>query len=129
MGNLTRNFDREDFWCHCSRPDCAGHALICRMDVVNDIQDVRDFLGEPIIIDRGVSCAAHNKELGGTDDSRHLPKHADALDLRCHSSEQRYRLVRGIIMLGRFTFIEVADKHVHVDKRPGDNRLIIGESK
>lgn len=129
MGDVAKNFDKSDFQCHCvvCREDPARPAS--KPEVISAVQDVRDLLGKPLIITRGVSCAAHNAAIGGSRDSRHLPHHADAVDLASHSSEEAYRIMRALILLGQFTLIEVCGRHIHADMRPGEKRLIIGQSK
>ncbi len=127
MGDVSRNFSLEDFQCRCqvcaTDPDRPG----LKAEALNALQNVRDFLGEPIIINRGVSCSAHNQALGGAGDSRHLPEHADAVDCRSFGSDYAYRLVRAAMTLGKFSFIELAPDHLHLDMRPGDKRLITGK--
>lgn len=129
MGDITKNFSKSDFQCCCvvCREDPARPAT--KSEAINALQDVRDFLGKPLIVNRGVSCPAHNGALGGAGDSRHLPQHADAIDLACNGSEEAYRIVRALITLGKFTFIEVSPHHIHIDMRPGEKRLITGPDK
>ncbi len=127
MGNLTRNFDREDFGCHCHACAVQKDFPISKPEAIDALQNVRDVYGQPIHVARGLSCAAHNEEIGGAGDSRHLPEHADGLDLRVTSSAESYDLVHAIMVAGQFTFIEIARRHVHVDMRPGPQRLIFGE--
>lgn len=73
----------------------------------------------------GVRCPVHNSAVGGAGDSRHLPVHADAVDVACTDSVERFRLVKCAIAAG-FSFIEVCPAHVHVDRREGALRLILG---
>ncbi len=128
MGDLTKNFSRIDFMCHCEACRASlEERPIVKDEVVDAIQSMRDILGEPLYVTRGLSCAAHNAALGGADDSRHLPEHADALDIRSAGSQQAYRIVAAAILDRRFTFIEVAPGHIHLDMRPGEKRLITGK--
>ena len=130
MGDVSRNFDRSDFLCRCAVCAVDPTVLPCtKTEVINALQDMRDLFGQPLVVDRGVSSKTHNAAIGGSSDSRHLPQHADAIDLACNSSEQAYRIVRSCILLGKFTFIEVSPKHIHLDMRPGDKRLITGPDK
>lgn len=127
MGDLTKDFSRAEVGC-----PCAACALLPRRPMptdkaLNALQDVRDFYGQPIRINRGVSCAAHNAAVGGASDSGHLPEHAYAFDLACDRSNARYSLLKAILVLGEFSFVEVAAGHIHIDQRPGSPRLIIGE--
>ncbi len=99
------------------------------MEAIYALESVRITYGKPILVTRGISCTAHNEEIGGSADSRHLPDHADAVDLASRDSEEAYGLVAALIRTGLFTFIEVCPKHVHADMRPGPFRLITGVDK
>ncbi len=130
MGDITKNFDRAEFECRCYTCRAIPEPRpATKLEVILALQDMRDLLGQPLLVDRGISCPVHNQELGGARDSRHLPQHADGVDVRCLDSAERYRIVRAAVYLGRFQFIEVCPSHVHLDMRPGDKRLITGVSK
>ena len=67
MGDLTKNFSRWEFACRCG---CGMDDI--RMELVEMLQEARDFLGEPININSGVRCPVHNLAVGGKSDSSHL---------------------------------------------------------
>lgn len=68
MGDLTNHFDRSEFACKCR---CG----LDRIDptLVQKLQRMRDIAGVPITITSGCRCEAHNKSVGGKNDSLHLP--------------------------------------------------------
>ncbi len=68
MGNVTRNFSRAEFACQCGCSLADPHPLL-----VTGLQEVRDIIGQPIIITSGCRCAEHNAAVGGVPDSQHLP--------------------------------------------------------
>ncbi len=138
MGDLTKDFSRHEFTCH--GPECAGQLNLpyTRIEVVSVCQLVRDFLGKPLRINRGVSCPAHNRAVGGERDSRHLPEHADAVDFDVDNAYQAFEIVHALIlvrdkalrgdpnvpsMAANMTF-RVYTGHVHVDFRPGGCRFL-----
>lgn len=129
MGDLTANFSRVEFMCPCY--ECGAHPdrPYTKIEVVNALQDLRNFLRESLRINRGVSCAAHNAAIGGARDSRHLPEYRDGADMESGSSEKTYRIIRYLMMQNAFTFIEICPKHIHVDMRPGTKKLIVGTDK
>lgn len=129
MGDLTTNFDRADFQCRCARCKTDSQRPGTKMEAVLALQDLRNLLRQPIVVTCGVRCASSNQALGGASDSRHLPKHADAIDIAYQSSEEAYQLLRRVMFQNEFSFVEVADKHIHLDMRPGPKRLIVGMSK
>lgn len=62
---MTTNFDREEFKCkHC------GLNIIDER-LVNRLQVVRDFIGQPMTILSGCRCEEYNKKVGGAPESFH----------------------------------------------------------
>lgn len=126
MGDITANFNIKDFQCHC--PRCADNPSRphTKIEVINAVQAIRDFLEEPVIITCGVRCEAHNKEIGGVRDSRHLPQYADAVDIAVADAYEAAAIARlawdhGI---GGATAIRPYKAHIHIDWRPGLGMLI-----
>jgi zinc D-Ala-D-Ala carboxypeptidase len=113
------NFKLDDFRCHCE--DCAHDPdrPSCLPEVMGAVQAVRDLMGKPLRLTRGVSCKKHNQAVGGAPDSRHLPEHRDAVDLACADSQEAFEIVAAVICQHFFTTIRVYPHHVHVDARPG----------
>jgi hypothetical protein len=64
MGDLTANFDLREFRCRCG---CGGHlefkGPITDLAVV--LQEIRDRLGQPIVVHSGYRCRRHNLLVGG----------------------------------------------------------------
>jgi zinc D-Ala-D-Ala carboxypeptidase len=124
MGDaVTPHFNRADFSCHCTA--CANTGPIVSADILGRVESIRNHVGEPLTLSCGVRCEAHNAAIGGAPDSRHLPIHADAVDIKCGDSQFRYKIVDAAIFVGA-TCIEICPEHVHVDWRPGEKILIIG---
>lgn len=79
MGDLTRNFSRREFRCRCGRKNCDAAPLDMRL--VYALQQLRDLIGVPIIINSALRCREHNRKVGGARNSRHLL--GTAADIRC----------------------------------------------
>lgn len=124
MGNYTKNFDRDDFQCRCEVCQRLPNRVYTKVGVVQALQRLRDRYGKPITVTRGVSCTHHNDEVGGAPDSRHLPHHADGIDIACANSEEAYKLVSLAISLGEFSTIRVYLHHIHLDRRPGPFKFL-----
>jgi hypothetical protein len=126
MGDLTKNFSIAEVRCKCSR--CAGleHPDLPTMSSLLKLQAVRDDMGVPLALSCAIRCVAHNKEVGGAEDSRHQPQFADAFDIDCTDSNLRYRIVASAIKNG-FRFVEVCPDHLHLDDRPALPKLITGD--
>jgi uncharacterized protein YcbK (DUF882 family) len=64
MGDLTRNFDREEF--ACKGGNCCGHSAPIRVEVVQALQELRDWLSHekgvdvPIFVASGFRCRRHD---------------------------------------------------------------------
>lgn len=71
--------------------------------------------GVPFIITSGKRSPEDNKRVSGVDDSAHM--RGLAVDLRCASSEDRYRMLQALFLVG-FRRIGLYDKHLHVDLDP-----------
>ena len=74
----------------------------------------RERVGEPVYINSGIRCAAHNAAVGGADDSRHM--YGDAADIRCDGKtpEQLYEIADEIFCDGG---VGLYDWGIHVDDR------------
>jgi zinc D-Ala-D-Ala carboxypeptidase len=63
---LSPNFTLAEFACRC----CG--AVRVDPELVRKLQQLRDRIGNPISITSGYRCPAHNKAVGGVEDSQHL---------------------------------------------------------
>ncbi len=80
------------------------------------LDDLRELVGKPFVINSGYRCPAHNREVGGAPNSQHL--HGRAADIACHDAGMRYALLVAAPLFG-MTGIGVAKTFVHVDNRRG----------
>lgn len=65
-------FKREEFRCKCGGKYCDGFPSEPSSKLVSLADRIRDHYGVPMIVSSGVRCAAHNKNVGGVANSRHL---------------------------------------------------------
>lgn len=75
MGDLTKNFSECEFVCKC----CGRLVLSSKLTAA--LQQLRDLIGEPIIVNCGYRCRKHNREVGGVPNSYHTK--GMAADIRC----------------------------------------------
>lgn len=67
MGDLSHNFDREEFACQCGCGfDTADAALL------EYLETIRSHFDRPVWITSGCRCDEHNDAEGGSPDSQHL---------------------------------------------------------
>lgn len=79
MGNLTKNFSREEFACKDGTP--VPKKLIGNVtELAQNLQALRDYLGVPVhITGSGYRTPSHNKKVKGAKNSQHL--YAKAADI------------------------------------------------
>lgn len=72
---LTENFNLQEF--ECTHPD-HNHVQLDEV-LLEKLQELRDFLGVPLIINSAYRCEERNKQVGGTRNSLH--KEGKAVDI------------------------------------------------
>lgn len=106
---VSKNFNLREFECHCC------HAVKLDLNLVEDLQKLRNILGHPIRITSGYRCPAHNKIVGGVENSQHLVgKAADIVIVGCDITPQQ---LAQIAAETGFDGIGVYKNFVHVDVR------------
>lgn len=79
---MTKNFSIHEFACKDGSP--VPEELIPNVqELANQLQVIRDYIGEPLQILSGYRSPAHNKKVGGKKASYHMK--AMAADLTCKS--------------------------------------------
>lgn len=68
---MTKNFKIHEFQCKCGC-EMPAEVLANIKELAENLQVVRDMLGEPIKINSAYRCEAHNKRIGGTIFSQHI---------------------------------------------------------
>lgn len=97
---------------------------------IDMLDNLRDKINEPIIVICGARCIKHNKEIGGTLNSKHIPikdSEIGAFDIKKKNPIYDAKLVLSAWEIG-FTLVEVCDKHIHIDNRPGEKMILWGQS-
>ena len=67
MGDIGKYFNRKEFGC----PDGCGFDNISQ-ELVDMLDDIREEMNEPMIINSGCRCKKYNKKIGGASNSAHL---------------------------------------------------------
>ena len=68
---MTENFKKIEFDCKCGC-EMPEDVLVNITKLANQLQYVRDNVARPININSGYRCEAHNKSVGGSENSQHL---------------------------------------------------------
>ena len=111
MGDISKNFNRAEFACHCG---CGFDTV--DVDTLKMVQDIRDHYNKPVIINSGCRCLKHNKNVGSKDTSQHTKAKAVDIKIRDIAPEKIAFFVNekhpdkyGII---------IHDNFIHLDPRP-----------
>ena len=117
MGNLTKNFDIDEFRC-----PCCGKVIdnIEFRRFVVFLQTARSYASFPFVITSGYRCPKHNAEVGGVPDSAHTK--GLAVDIRVRSTTEsaaagnhrRFAIVDAL-REANFKRIGVHELYIHVD--------------
>ena len=105
---LSKNFKRSEFKCQCG---CGANDI--SLDLVQRLQEVRDALGQMMVISSGVRCKKHNEAVGGSEHSSHIEGNATAVDIACPNSVYREKLLTAIMPV--FDRVGIAKTFIHCD--------------
>ena len=69
----TKNFDlkKDKLYCRCKGKYCTGYPAIINVDLLKDLQAIRDKYGATTVTSM-LRCKTHNKEVGGSASSKHI---------------------------------------------------------
>lgn len=108
--NVTKDFKYREF---ASKDGAATMKLDIK--AVQKLQQLRDGLNSPIIINSAYRSPSHNRNVGGATNSRHL--YGDAFDIRIpgYTPLEVANYAKGL----GFTGVSAYNTFTHVDTRPG----------
>lgn len=120
---LTENFNREEFDCR-DGTKVPAELMPNIQKLADQLQILRDNLGETIHVNSGYRSPAYNARIGGATNSQHMQ--AKAADITCKSKtpKQLAAYIEKLITSGTLKFggIGVYPGFVHVDIRSGKAR-------
>ncbi len=108
---IADNFLLSEFQCKGGK--CCGHSVKIDPNLVNILQQVRDYIGKPVHITSGYRCRKHNTAVGGAERSQHMLGTAADIYVDDVSMEQIADIADKIGSGG----IGVYSNFVHVDTR------------
>lgn len=111
MGDLTRNFSREEFSC---KDNCGFDKI--QLTLVGALQVFRDMIGKRIIVTSGCRCPFHNKNEGGAPGSLHVK--GEAIDFTCDDWFDLSRIANVLHDWGGGFHYYINDKFIHIDNGP-----------
>ena len=120
---LTTNFTREEFDCK-DGTKVPAELMPNIQKLAEQLQILRDCLGESIHINSGYRSPAYNKRIGGVKNSQHVLGKAADITCKSKTPKQLAAIIEKLITAGtlRFGGIGVYPGFVHVDIRQGKAR-------
>lgn len=110
---LTKNFNEKEFACHC----CGEVTVNPRLAAA--LQELRELLNKPIILNCGYRCIKHNAEIGSDYTSQHVKGTAADIRVDGFTPEQLAKEADKVIAFKNGGIGIYHDKgFVHVDVRP-----------
>lgn len=107
---VSKNFKLVEFQCNCG----AQHVKLSSV-LLNKLQQLRDVIGKPIIINSAYRCPSYNTKIGGAKNSQHL--YGTAIDIKVNGMSP-VEVAKVAERLG-FTGIGTYSTFTHVDVRSG----------
>lgn len=109
MGDLSKHFDRSEFECRCG---CGKNTV--DFELVMLLEHLRSHFVQPITINSGCRCEAHNILVGGSTNSQHVLGKAADIVVEGHDAasvckfvEEVYPDKYGVGCYHTFTHIDV----------------------
>lgn len=97
---LTKNFTREEFDCK-DGTKVPSELMDNVQELAENIQVLRDYLGEPVYVTSGYRTPAYNKRVGGKPKSRHLKAQAGDLTAKSKTPKQLHAIIERLIKAGK----------------------------
>ncbi len=113
MQPILRHFKPAEFACKCGKCGKGYHDM--DKHVMLALDNARGIAGIPFALTSPMRCPAHNKAIGGTEDSSHLRGYA--VDIDAPNSRARFQIIEALIGAG-FTRLGVAHDFIHADMDP-----------
>ena len=114
----VRYFNYSEF----DSPDVQGSGQMMDKRLLKKLDEIREIVGEPIIITSGFRTPAHNESVNGVESSSHLK--GLAVDIAIRHSRMRFKLISALFEVG-INRIGIADNFIHIDIDPDKDKNVI----
>jgi len=105
VGNLTVNFDREEFACNCCGQVKIEPSFLERLNLA------RTLAGTPFRINSGYRCSKHNREVGSESLNHESGR---AADIAAANGPERRKILTGLVQAG-FNRLGIGKTFIHAD--------------
>ena len=97
---LTKNFSLSEFDCK-DGTEMPSELLTNVLELAENLQVLRDFVGVPIRINSAYRSLQHNSKIGGSTNSQHLFGKAADVVIESKSPEQVANIIKALISEGK----------------------------
>lgn len=97
---LTKNFNREEFDCR-DGTKVPAELMPNVQELANNLQVLRDDIGEPIHVNSGYRTPAYNKKIGGAPKSQHTKAKAGDITAKSFTPKQLAARIEKLIAAGK----------------------------
>jgi len=97
---LTKNFSLSEFDCN-DGTEMPSELLTNVLELAENLQVLRDFVGVPIKINSSYRSLSHNAKIGGSKSSQHLFAKAADIVIESKSPEQVANIIKALISEGK----------------------------
>ena len=123
MGDLSRNFSRHEFACKCG----CGEAEVSPF-LIEQLQKLRDYTGEPVRITSGRRGETHNAAVGGAKNSQHLLGLAADIRAEGWTAKDLLRVLRVLVRANALYVgyaYKISKNAVHIDVRQPESLTVV----
>ena len=115
---ITENFSLSEFDCK-DGSELPTALLPNVLDLADNLQVLRDYLGVPISINSAYRSLEYNRKIGGSTNSQHLLAKAADIVVKSKSPEQVANIIKFLISEGKMTQggLKAYDTFTHYDIR------------
>lgn len=124
---LTTHFQLQEFACNDSaRTPVPAEYIPNAKRIAENLQVLRDHLGEPITINSAYRTPAYNKSINGAKNSQHLTANAADIRVRSKTPKQLAAIVEKLIAEKKLAIkgLGVYANFIHVDLRSRRTRWV-----
>jgi len=125
MGNISTNFNREEFRCKGTNCDDKGNNCgfaTVDVELLAVLENLRSTYHHPIKINSACRCPKHNKDVGGEENSKHMQGIAADIVVIGVSPAKVYQYLSGKYP-GKYG-LGSYPSWVHIDVRPTQARWV-----
>lgn len=97
---LTKNFSIEEFYCNDGTP-IPWNMVDEIKELAENLQVLRDSLGEPIRVNSGYRNPTYNDKVGGEDNSYHMKCMAADIVVKSKTPKQLHTIIEKLISSGK----------------------------